>query len=435
VTSGQQSLIHRFERSSNKIPFVKTWPRIDLPKVSVTFPRLKLKCTSGELPGASKDWRAYVCGITPYDATHLGHAATYLTFDLINRYQRYMDSTVNFVENVTDVDDPLLERAIRDSQNWENLANDQISLFTEDMQALRILPPKNLVSVTEAMELIKSAISKLHSSGLAYVLDGDIYFKIEDHLGSLPLQLEEALRIFGERGGDPSREGKRHPLDPLLWLAHRPGEPKWEFELGAGRPGWHLECSVIALENLFVGKDNSARTTCIELQGGGSDLIFPHHFMSGVLAKALTGIEFAAAYVHTGMVGLDGEKMSKSKGNLVFVSKLLQEGIDPMVIRYALLNSHYSEDRMWTASLINQSEERVSRVRQTLSRNEVLAPQNFLHDLASMLSVDLDTVKVLESLDAWVSINLQNQTPDNQFEVVNPGEISRFLDGLLGLAL
>jgi L-cysteine:1D-myo-inositol 2-amino-2-deoxy-alpha-D-glucopyranoside ligase len=414
---------------------VKTWPQIELPEVSVIFPELKLNCTSGALPATSNDWRMYVCGITPYDATHLGHAATYLTFDLINRYQSYSKSKVSFVENVTDIDDPLLERAARDDQNWENLAKDQISLFAEDMQALRILPPKVLVPVTEAMELIKSAILKLEKKGFTYSLNGDIYFKIEDSLDFLPIPLEAALKIFGERGGDPSRSGKLHPLDPLLWLAHRPGEPKWGFELGAGRPGWHLECSVIALENLFEGRDNSSRSSCVDLQGGGSDLIFPHHFMSAVLANALTGVEFAASYVHTGMVGLNGEKMSKSKGNLVFVSKLLRDGIEPMVIRYALLNSHYSTDRMWTASALTQAAEKVSRLRQVLSRQEIVAAPNFLNNLAQILSNDLNTVSVLEVLDNWAALNLSGEPHGEEYELINPGEISRFLDGVFGLAL
>jgi L-cysteine:1D-myo-inositol 2-amino-2-deoxy-alpha-D-glucopyranoside ligase len=375
----------------------------------------------------------YVCGITPYDATHLGHAATYLTFDLINRYQKYAGGEVNFVENITDIDDPLLERANRDNQNWEELAHDQISLFAEDMQSLRVLPPKYFTPVTSAMNQIQDAILALHRSGKTYELEGDLYFQIEPFLDALPIPLEEALRIFGERGGDPLRVGKMNPLDPLLWLRHRNDEPKWEFELGAGRPGWHLECSVIALEHLYNGRENKNRASTIDLQGGGCDLIFPHHFMSAALAKALTGLEFASSYVHTGMVGLDGEKMSKSKGNLVFVSKLLASGVDPMVIRYALLNSHYAQDRMWTDDLLVLANEKVARIRQVLSRNEVLMEGDLFDRLIGALSNDLDTVEALQILDEWTKLNLESNLDASPESLVKPGEISRFIDGLLGL--
>ena len=316
------------------------WPQFEVPRTERSLPKLQLEYTSGnaDFTGQSGSFKMYVCGITPYDATHLGHAATYLTFDLINRYIQLSGHPVDFVENITDIDDPLFERAKRDNQSWEQLGESQVALFASDMSALRILPPKNYVAVTEAMASIIFAIESLVAKNFTYVLAGNVYFRIEPFLKELTISMDEALKIFAERGGDPKLPGNKD------------GEPGWDSKMGFGRPGWHIECSVIALENL-IGKDylNSKNrlTHGIDLQGGGSDLIFPHHFMSAAIAKALCGFDFARGYLHTGMVGLDGEKMSKSKGNLVLVSELLKSGYDPMVIRHALLSQDYAEDRMW----------------------------------------------------------------------------------------
>jgi L-cysteine:1D-myo-inositol 2-amino-2-deoxy-alpha-D-glucopyranoside ligase len=374
----------------------------------------------------------YVCGITPYDATHLGHAATYLTFDLINRYLSLSGVKVDFVENITDIDDPLFERAKRDNQSWSELGSSQVALFESDMTSLRVLPPRNYVSVTEAMDSIIIAIERLVDEGFTYELSGNIYFRISPYLESLPITLEAAIEIFAQRGGDPERSGKQHPLDPILWVANKDGEPGWNSKMGFGRPGWHIECSVIALENL-VGPDyleeQSGVSKTISLQGGGTDLIFPHHFMSAALAKALTKEDFAQAYLHAAMVGLDGEKMSKSKGNLVFVSKLLKEGIDPMTLRHALLSERYSEDRMWSQETLQQSEERVVRLRSALSRIECAPTDGVIQLIAQSIADDLNTPTALDVLDKWASESLVGKSGGSV------GEISRFIDNALGLAL
>ena len=374
----------------------------------------------------------YVCGITPYDATHLGHAATYLTFDLIHRYLKISGCDVDFVENITDIDDPLFERAKRDNQSWSTLGESQIALFESDMTSLRILPPKNYVAVTDAMSSIIRAIEFLVEKGLTYELSGNIYFRISPYLNELPVALDNALAIFAERGGDPDRVGKENPLDPILWIANKDGEPSWDSKIGFGRPGWHIECSVIALENL-IGKDyldeefKSSKT--IALQGGGSDLIFPHHFMSSALAKALTNSDFAEAYLHAAMVGLDGEKMSKSKGNLVFVSKLLAQGVDPMILRHALLSESYSEDRMWRNGTLEQSEERVAKLRSALSRIECAPTDDVIKAISQNIATDLDTPAVLVLLDTWALDTVNGEIGGSV------GELSRFIDGALGLAL
>ena len=413
---------------------MKTWPDLAVPPVDLTFPPLILNATSGarELESSSNNFKMYVCGITPYDATHLGHAATYLTFDLVNRYLRASGKNVSFVENITDIDDPLFERAARDNQSWQELGNSQVALFTGDMTALRILPPTAYVSVTEAMSSIILAIELLAEKGFTYECAGNTYFRTTKFLTSLPIAIDEALRVFAERGGDPQTAGKEHPLDPILWVAKKAGEPSWISKLGEGRPGWHVECTVIALENLLgIGYLEEAKATkiAIELQGGGSDLIFPHHFMTAAIGKALTGIDFAASYVHAGMVGLDGEKMSKSKGNLVLVSNLIASGIDPMVIRFALMDSHYSKDRMWSAELIPIAQARVDRIRSALSRSEVAPTDKLFRDIANALGDDLDTPSTLALIDTWVEETEAGSIGGSA------GELSRFLDATLGLAL
>ena len=413
---------------------MSNWPAVEIVKWHGNLPDLRLKLTSGDLEDLKSDlpFKMYVCGITPYDATHLGHAATYVTFDLINRYLSLSGTKVDFVENITDIDDPLFERAKRDNQSWSELGGSQVALFESDMTSLRVLPPKNYVAVTEAMDSIIVAIERLVDEGFTYEISGNFYFRISPYLESVPITLEAAIEIFAQRGGDPERSGKQHPLDPILWIANKDGEPGWNSKMGFGRPGWHIECSVIALENL-VGpdylEDQSGVSKTISLQGGGTDLVFPHHFMSAALAKALTKEDFAQAYLHAAMVGLDGEKMSKSKGNLVFVSKLLKEGTDPMTLRHALLSERYSEDRMWSQETLKRSEERIDRLRSALSRIECAPTDGVIQLVAQSIADDLNTPTALDVLDKWASESLFGQSGGSV------GEISRFIDNALGLAL
>ena len=408
------------------------WPNPALSALEQVQLPLTLKSTSGTFTiDPQSNVRMYVCGITPYDATHLGHAATYLTFDLINRYSRLSGSSVHFVENITDIDEPLLERAERDGTDWISLAQKETDLFSRDMEALRVLSPEWFVPATQAMDLVDSAISKMQEGGFVYLVDNDLYFRTSLFLSELPISEAEAITIFRERGGDPDREGKEHPLDSLLWLANRNGEPGWDSSHGFGRPGWHIECAVISLryllgENYLSG--DSSQTSLIDIQGGGSDLIFPHHFMSAIQVKAMTGQQFARGYVHTGMVGLDGEKMSKSKGNLIFVSKLLQEGIDPVVIRFALLQSHYSEDRMWSDANLESATQVVERFRSALSRNEVAPTTELSHQILAALAQNLDTPRVMQLLQDWVEATEEGQVGGST------GELARLLDSALGLA-
>ena len=407
---------------------MNSWPQIFLPPLDdYVFPQLNLLDSNRGLVKASssQNFSIYVCGITPYDSTHLGHAASYLAFDLINRYQLLAKHKVDFIENVTDIDDPLLERAKRDNQDWQTLAQEQIDLFKSDMSALRIIPPKKLVKVTDSFDLIEKFITQLSDRGFLYKIEEDYYFSVGDFLEDLPMTVDQAKVIFQQRGGDPERTGKKHPLDPVVWLANQEGDPGWPSKFGYGRPGWHVECTAIACNYL----DNLNSDPIIDLQGGGSDLLFPHHYMSAKIVQAAYGREFSSLYIHAGMIGLDGEKMSKSKGNLVFVSKLLEDGVDPMIIRWALLTGHYQSDRQWSDDLLKKAESDIELMRTALSRTEVADTDQLLKDLILDLSNNLDTPTALNRLVLWAKKSQKDATYNQS------GQVSRAIDSLLGLAL
>ncbi|AZZ55211.1 cysteine--1-D-myo-inosityl 2-amino-2-deoxy-alpha-D-glucopyranoside ligase [Rathayibacter iranicus] len=372
-------------------------------------PRLHDTATAApiELDAPSGVASLYVCGITPYDATHLGHAATYLAFDIVQRVWLDAGYALEYAQNVTDVDDPLLERATAMRVDWRDLAEEQVELFRGDMAALRILPPKYYVGVTETVAPIAEAVARLEREGVAYrvpasdaAVDGasDLYYDIAAgespvwHLGSESgLGLESMSRFFAERGGDPERAGKRDPLDPLLWRAERAGEPAWDAEVGRGRPGWHIECSVIALDCLGVE---------FTLQGGGSDLVFPHHEFSAAHASSLSGRPLARAYAHAGMVAYQGEKMSKSLGNLVLVSRLRGEGVDPRAIRLALLAHHYRSDWEWLPEDLPIAEARLARWEAALTAVGPRSALEVLAQLREVLADDLNTPAALSVVDA-----------------------------------
>ena len=404
------------------------WPKPHIAPLSgLSFPNLKLMNSKKVMTTIepATPFKIYVCGITPYDATHLGHAATYVAFDLINRYQHLAGNRLDFVENITDIDDPLLVRAKRDSIDWKVLAENQIDLFLTDMTALRVIPPSNLVTVTSSMKIIEDFITLLDQRGFLYQIENDHYFSVESYLEEMPFSSDEAIKIFSERGGDPERAGKRHPLDPVVWMAHQGDDPSWESKFGLGRPGWHVECTAIAVHYL----DSANVDPIIQIQGGGSDLIFPHHYMSEQIVRAAYGRGFANNYVHSAMIHLDGEKMSKSKGNLVFVSKLLSQGIDPMVIRWALLSGHYQQDRSWSDELLQKSTSEVSLLRSALAQSEVAETKELIQSIIADLANNLDTPAALNRLIAWA------KSSQSSPKVNESGLVSRGIDSLLGLAL
>ncbi len=410
---------------------MRTWSSVDVPLLDGAGPPLRLYDTaSGRVRPTAPGERAtmYVCGITPYDATHLGHAATYVAFDLVHRLWRDLGHDVHYVQNVTDIDEPLLERAARDQDDWMVLGMRETALFREDMESLRVLPPRQFIGAVEAIPEIAELVAKLLASGAAYRLDDpeypDVYHDVSStgHFGyESNFGRDAMIPLARDNGGDPDRPGKRDPLDPLLWRMERPGEPAWESDLGRGRPGWHVECAAIALNRLGPQ---------IDLNGGGSDLIFPHHECGALHAESLTGEHpFARHYVHSGMIGLDGQKMSKSKGNLVFVSKLRGTGVDPNVIRLGLLAGHYRTDRSWTDELHRAAEARLARWREALTLDAGPPSDDLVSRLRQHLADDLDTPGALAAVDAWVDEALTRRGTDPY----GPGSVREAVDALLGV--
>ncbi len=374
----------------------------------------------------------YVCGITPYDATHMGHAATYVAFDLLNRAWRSAGLDVHYVQNVTDVDDPLLERADATGEDWVGLAERETELFRTDMEALRVLPPDAYIGAVEAIPIVVEMVEALQAAGSVYDVPSpesgraDLYFSVtrDPAFGEVSgWSREEMLRVFADRGGDPDRPGKKDPLDCLLWQAERPGEPAWDTSLGRGRPGWHIECSAIVRAHLGA---------TIDVQGGGSDLVFPHHEMSASEAQvADPSSRFAKAYVHAGMVGLDGEKMSKSKGNLVLVSKLRESGLDPMVIRLVLLGHHYRSDWQWEEADVSAAGARLDKWRGAAAKPAGAATEHLVTDVLTALANDLDAPFALRLLDHWA-----NATDFGDETEPGAGDVVRALvDSALGVEL
>ncbi|MQA97287.1 MAG: cysteine--1-D-myo-inosityl 2-amino-2-deoxy-alpha-D-glucopyranoside ligase [Streptosporangiales bacterium] len=413
---------------------MRSWPAPEVPRLPGTGRPLHVLDASTGAPRPTPDpasigegvARMYVCGITPYDATHLGHAFTYLTFDLVGRVWRDAGLEVRYVQNATDVDDPLLDRARETGEDWQELAEREIELFRADMTALRVLPPERYIGAVESVPLIAERVRELRAKGAAYDVDDDVYFSVAADRGFGEVaRLEHAamVELSAERGGDPDRTGKKDPVDPLLWRAARQGEPSWESPLGPGRPGWHVECTTIALEHLGMGFD---------VQGGGTDLAFPHHEMGASHAHVLTGEPvFADTYVHVAMVGLDGEKMSKSRGNLVFVSKLRESGTDPMAIRLALLDHHYRTDWEWFDAHLTRAADRLARWREAAALGSAPSADGLLEAVRERLADDLDSPGALAAIDRWVD----QAHGVGGSDTAAPGLLADLADALLGVRL
>ncbi|MGO9293620.1 MAG: cysteine--1-D-myo-inosityl 2-amino-2-deoxy-alpha-D-glucopyranoside ligase [Streptosporangiaceae bacterium] len=392
-----------------------SWRDTAVPELPGRGPQTMIWDTaSGGLAAAASGPRAtlYACGITPYDATHIGHAATYVAWDLLVRAWRDAGHAVTYVQNVTDVDDPLLERARATGADWRELADAQIELFRSDMEALRVLPPAHYVGAVEALGIIGQLNRRLADRGALYELDSDVYFAraADPRFGSVSgLDPATMTKLAAERGGDPDRPGKKDSLDPLVWLARRPGEPAWDSEFGPGRPGWHIECAAIATH--YLG-------SAFDVQAGGSDLIFPHHEMSASHARVALGNGaevFARRYAHAGMIRLDDEKMSKSLGNLVFVSRLIAGGADPMAVRLAVLAHHYRSDWDWTDEGLAAARRRLQRWRAAVAAAAAGTPAPpaapVLTAVRERLASDLDAPGALGALDQWAAAVLTAAHP------------------------
>lgn len=414
---------------------MRTWTPPLLPTLpgDGTIPKLFNTATGRMEYPATPEGTAtlYVCGITPYDATHLGHAFTYLAFDLMQRAWRDAGLTVVYAQNITDIDDPLLERAKSTGVDWRELAEEQVGLYRSDMYRLRMLPPDHYISVTETIDEIADAVHGLIERGVAYTVPADdaegddIYFDTNEaekrsqwRLGDVAPYDRGLMRtLSAERGGDPDRPGKRDPLDPLLWRAAREGEPMWDSSVGPGRPGWHIECSVIATEAL-----GGAFT----VQGGGEDLIFPHHEFTAAHATSMSNTPLAHAYCHAALVEYEGQKMSKSRGNLVLVSKLLDAGADPAAVRLGLLAHHYRTPWEWHDGDLEAATRRLSMWRSGLEKrsDDPVSSRSVITQLRASLANDLDTPVMLATVDAALVQGVDD-----------PELIADGIDALLGIDL
>jgi L-cysteine:1D-myo-inositol 2-amino-2-deoxy-alpha-D-glucopyranoside ligase len=413
---------------------MRAWPSPDVPGLTETGPPVALHDTaSGGLVTTEPDGpaRMYVCGITPYDATHLGHAATYVAFDLLNRAWRNAGHEVLYVQNVTDVDDPLLERAERVHVDWRELAERETELFRQDMAALRVLAPDHYIGAVESIPLVVALVERLQAAGTIYRVEEDLYFSVtaDPAFGEESgLTRDQMLEIYPERGGDPDRPGKKDPLDCVVWRGPRDGEPSWDSPFGPGRPGWHVECTAIAQEHLGAAFD---------VQAGGTDLVFPHHEMcAGHAHVADPSARFAKAFVHAGMVGYDGEKMSKSLGNLVFVSALRNSDVDPMAIRLVLLRHHYRSDWEWLDAELWDAVDTLEAWRRALSLGAGAPAGPVVTEVLAAMADDLDAPRAVAAVQAWVDATLgvtghlaENSDPDAALM------LHSLLDASLGLAL
>ncbi|CAA9394139.1 cysteine--1-D-myo-inosityl 2-amino-2-deoxy-alpha-D-glucopyranoside ligase [uncultured Nocardioides sp.] len=411
---------------------MRAWSAPDVPTLPATGPSVRIHDTAtGKLVETSPQGtaRLYVCGITPYDATHIGHAATYVGFDLLNRAWRVAGHEVDYVQNVTDVDDPLLERATKVGVDWVALAERETELFRQDMQALRVLPPAHYVGAVESIPLVVAMIERLQRLGAIYQVETDLYYSAtaDPRFGAISrMEREEMLRLFGERGGDPERAGKRDPLDCVVWRGERKGEPAWDSPFGPGRPGWHIECAAIAHEHL----GNS-----FDVQAGGSDLVFPHHEMSAGHGQVATGADFSQLYAHAGMVAYDGEKMSKSRGNLVFVSALRNSDIDPMAIRLALLRHHYRDDWEWTDAELFDALDTLEGWRSALALGAGAPAAPVVEAVTAAMADDLDAPTAVAVVQAWVDATVGTTGLADTSDREAADVVRRLLDASLGLAL
>ncbi|WP_124054788.1 hypothetical protein [Arcanobacterium ihumii] len=424
---------------------MKTWEKPKVPVLPGAPPTLKLR---DSLDGRIKDHQReqlnlWVCGITPYDATHLGHANTYVFFDVLLRTWIDGGRPARYAQNLTDMDDPLYERAQATQVYWRALAQDQTDLFRSDMVHLRVIPPDSWVSVSEKLDDLESAVRVMEKNGIAYRIQNsngteDIYvdsaldlkFVESDYFDNLNLELE-----FNEHGGDSQRTGKRHALDPQVWKGVRGDDYRpADLEDGEWRPGWHIECAVIAHDELGM----------VDVQGGGSDLLFPHHEMSELHLRQLrTDFNDGEKYesdsnpvgfhLHSGMVAFEGTKMSKSLGNLVLVSKLVAQGVDPRAIRLAILSHHYREDWEYETAVLDKSVQRLKYWQEVVGLgfddDATSVGPDLLAEVRFQLSEDLRTPDAIDAIDRRFSgIQKWKNVEDRQLVIDT-------IDALLGVKL
>ena len=330
----------------------------------------------------------YVCGITPYDATHLGHAATFLAYDILQRRLIDRGHSVRCVRNVTDVDDPLFAKARELGVHYLDLAAGEEARFEADMAALNALPVASSPRASSAIPDIRRFIQTVLDRGHAYVAGGSVYFEVStyaDFGGVSHYGREQMLDLARARGGRVDDPNKRDPLDFVLWHPSADDEPAWESPWGPGRPGWHIECSALALRELGE---------TIDLHGGGADLIFPHHECERAQSESATGAPFVRHWMHAALVSMNGAKMSKSLGNLVFIDAL-RESWDPMAIRLGIIEHHYRTEWEWDDGLMARATGRLRRWRDSVGGGA----SSVLDIVRGHLDADLDTPAACAAID------------------------------------
>jgi L-cysteine:1D-myo-inositol 2-amino-2-deoxy-alpha-D-glucopyranoside ligase len=335
----------------------------------------------------------YVCGITPYDSAHLGHAFTYVAFDTLVRFLRWRGHEVVYCQNVTDVDDDILRHAAQDGEDFRELGRREIAAYLEVMDALNVARPTHFPKATEEIATMLDLAGRMVDGGFAYVVDGTVFFDVTTYpdFGSLSgLGAADLRDLLAERGGDPDDPRKRHPLDFVVWQRSEPGEPFWPSAWGPGRPGWHLECSAMSLR--YLGGT-------IDLHGGGTDLIYPHHESERAQSESVNQVPFVRRWLHTGMVRHEGEKMSKSLGNLVFPAALIQEH-EPAAVRLALLAHHWRSSWTFDADELKVAAERLEAWRKAAARLRAGGKRSLPEAVEASLANDLDTPAALAAVDA-----------------------------------
>ena len=348
---------------------------------------------SGELEEVSRSGHLglYVCGSTPYAAAHIGHAMVYLTYDILVRRLRDRGQDVTHVRNITDVDDSILEYAREHQVDYLQLGQFEEARFASEMARLNIVGPDRQPRATQSIDRTVELIRELTEQGFTYVLNGDIYFDTSmfasfGTLSGYPATLQLALNRA--RGGDSNTPGKRHPLDFVLWKISQSGEPSWDTQLGAGRPGWHVGCAAMSVGSLG---------STVDIHGGGTDLIFPHHECKRAIVEAVTAKPFVKQWVHTGVVTYAGEKMSKSLGNLVFVGDVLSS-CEPMVLRLALMLYHYRRGFEWHHSMLQPARELVGKLRSAIARQAGADPRPYIAEVRAALDDDLDVPRAVTAV-------------------------------------
>jgi L-cysteine:1D-myo-inositol 2-amino-2-deoxy-alpha-D-glucopyranoside ligase len=338
------------------------------------------------------DVKMYVCGITPYDTTHLGHAFTYTVFDVLYRTLEFKGYKINYTQNVTDIDDDILKKAKQVRQDWRALGQYWTDLFVNDNKELNNIPPTNYVKATETIPTIIEIVEKLIDEGYGYEKNGNVYFRTQndEEYGKLSKYAPEQMKkLSAERGADPKDKNKEHPLDFIMWQKSAQGEPSWDSPWGKGRPGWHIECSAMAYK--YLDKK-------VDIHGGGSDLIYPHHESEIAQSEHFTGEKpFSQFWMHTGAVMYEGEKMSKSLGNLVMVSKLLKT-YSPNAIRLMLLRHHYRTPWDFRQKDLDEAQRHIEDIEETVKIKPAFPGEEdmpMIKQFTEALENDLDTPKAL----------------------------------------